>query len=137
MKKHERVVKRCPTSRTKGSFRDECDINVIMRRFQRSGGRLGDLPNSQGNGSYGDFSELPDYQTALATVIAAEANFEALPSIVRKRFNNDPGELLDFLSDEGNREEAVKLGLVSGVERGKAPPSPETGELAPFESPNS
>jgi len=35
----------------------------------------------------------------------------ALPSDVRKRFSNDPAELIDFLADKKNDEEAIKLGL--------------------------
>ena len=36
-----------------------------------------------------------------------------LPADLRKRFSNDPGQLLSFLENEDNRAEAIKLGLVN------------------------
>jgi hypothetical protein len=45
-------------------------------------------------------------------VRAAEEAFMAMPASVRSRFHNDAGELVNFVSDGRNREEAVKLGLV-------------------------
>ena len=41
----------------------------------------------------------------------AQQSFESLPSELRGRFENDPAKLIDFLSDERNNAEAVKLGL--------------------------
>ena len=62
------------------------------------------------------------FRQAQETVIAAAEAFAALPSRVRQRFNNDPAELLEFLADESNREEAVFLGLIE---------KPEPQESAP------
>ena len=50
-------------------------------------------------------------------------SFEKLDVNVRKRFENNPQKLLDFLKDDDNRDEAIKLGL---VER-KDPAHPEKG----------
>ena len=44
--------------------------------------------------------------------------FMSLDAEVRKRFGNDPAQLLDFLADNKNYDEAKKLGLVDV----KAPP---------------
>jgi phage internal scaffolding protein len=88
--------------------RDECDINTIVRRF----GLTGELPNGVSAPQYGDFTEATDYHTALNAVRAADAAFMQLPADVRIRFNNDPGALVDFVSDDQNRAEAEKLGLV-------------------------
>lgn len=41
----------------------------------------------------------------------AENSFNMLPSEIRNRFQNDPGQLIGYLSDEKNNEEAYKLGL--------------------------
>jgi len=70
-------------------------------------------------GSYGDFTSVQDYQLSLNQVMAAQESFEALPSHIRARFQNNPGALLAFLEDPTNQEEAVKLGLVN------APPPPQ------------
>lgn len=90
------------------SAADECDINLIIERANR-----GILPAvNQRAPQFGDFSEVPDYQTAYNAVVAAQAEFEALPARVRERFGNDPAKLLSFLADPANREEAEILGLV-------------------------
>lgn len=98
---------------TQGQFKQECDINHIMRRYKQSGA----LPRFKRGGVYGDFSELGDYMESLEKVQAAQEAFAALPSEVRARFRNDPGELVAFVADEKNRDEAVKLGLVEDKEQ--------------------
>ena len=94
-------------------FKDECDINNILRQFNITGL----LPESPLSPRYGDFSGIGDYHTALNRVIAAQDEFEALPAQIRARFNNDPSELIEFLEDDKNRPEAEILGL---VEKGAA-----------------
>lgn len=87
---------------------EESDINTIVRRF----GLTGQLPSEVRAPQYGDFTEVTDYQTALNAVIAANDAFAQMPADVRARFDNDPGKFVDFCSDEANREEAKKLGLL-------------------------
>ena len=89
-------------------FKDECDINNILRQFNITGL----LPESPLSPRYGDFSGITDYHTALNAVISAESEFERLPAQIRARFDNDPEQLINFISDENNRAEAEKLGLV-------------------------
>ena len=89
-------------------FKDECDINNILRQFNITGL----LPESTLSPRYGDFSGITDYHTALNAVISAESEFERLPAQIRARFDNDPEQLINFISDENNRAEAEKLGLV-------------------------
>ena len=88
--------------------KDECDINTIVRRF----GLTGELPSNVRAPQYGDFTSATDYHTAMNAVIAANESFMQLPADVRMRFNNDAGSFVDFCSDESNRAEAEKLGLV-------------------------
>jgi phage internal scaffolding protein len=95
-------------SLTQQHFKDETDINNILRQFNITGL----LPESPLSARYGDFTGIVDYQSALNAVIAAESEFEALPAELRARFQNDPANLLNFLEDENNRPEAEKLGLV-------------------------
>lgn len=90
--------------------REETDINTIVRRF----GLTGELPNNVRVPRYGDFTAVSDYQTAMNMVMEANEAFMQLPADVRSRFNNDPGALVDFMSDDSNRAEAEKLGLVVG-----------------------
>jgi len=95
-------------SRTKQSFAEEADINTIVRRFNLSG----QLPENVRVPQYLDFLEVVDYHTAMLQIRSAEEAFMQLPAHVRARFHNNAGELVDFVSDEKNREEAIKLGIV-------------------------
>jgi len=94
-------------------FKDECDINQIMARYQRTG-VLSDVPGSS-RPMFGDFSNVSDYQSAQNAIVDVHDSFMSLPSSVRARFNNDPGYLLDFLAKVENRDEAISLGLVNPV----------------------
>jgi len=89
-------------------FKDETDINNILRQFNITGL----LPEAPLSPRYGDFTGIVDYHTALNAVIAAEDGFMELPAEMRARFQNDPENLINFLNDESNRDEAIKLGLV-------------------------
>lgn len=103
-------------SMTQQHFRDECDINNIIARYEQTGVLTDPLQPAR-NFEFGDYSAVQDYQDSLNFVIAAREMFDALPSKVRERFNYDPARLLQFLGDESNRDEAIRLGLVD-------PPSP-------------
>jgi len=91
-------------------MKDECDINVLVERF----GVTGVMPVSPIEPSYGDFSGVGDYHTALNKIRAADEAFMALPAKVRARFENDPNALLQFLQNEENRDEAIQIGLIDG-----------------------
>lgn len=109
-------------TRTKQSFKAECDINNIMTKYAKTG-VLEHTRNVQG--AYGDFSNVPDFQEAQNRIIQAQEAFMALPAAIRKRFDNDPGQLMDFVNDPDNLEEAVKLGLAQEPEKPSQPdPSP-------------
>jgi phage internal scaffolding protein len=89
-------------------FKDECDINNILRQFNITGL----LPEAPLSPRYGDFTGIGDYHTALNQVIAAEDEFMSLPATIRARFGNDPALLIEFLDQPENVDEAVKLGLI-------------------------
>jgi len=91
-------------------MKDECDINVIVERF----GVTGSMPVKAIEPSYGDFSGVSDYHTALNKIKAADAEFMALPAKLRAKFDHDPNALLNFLENEANRDEAIELGLIDG-----------------------
>ncbi len=116
-------------SRTKQSFRDECDINNILRQFNVTG----QLPVGSVQPQYGDFSGITDYQSALNAVMAAQDSFLALPAKLRARFDNDPALFVEFASDEANRDELKALGLLR-QEAAQAvvssPSEPDLGEPA-------
>lgn len=109
--------------RTKQSFKDECDINIIMARYEQSGV----LEHINQNGPrYLDVSAF-DYQDAMLTVAAANSLFEELPARLRDKFGNDPAQLLAFVHDPKNLDESVKMGFIDPT---KLPPPKESPKPA-------
>lgn len=126
-------------SMTDQSFADDCDINTIVQRFLKTG-EVTHLNNFQGK--YADVSEIKDLAESMVQVQYAKEAFMSLPSRIRNRFNNDPVELIDFLADSKNKDEAIQLGLIESPEeiipikdKPKKDPEPKTEPTAtPSES---
>jgi len=98
-------------TRTQQQFAEECDINVIVKNFSRTGL----LPQRTAVPLPADFHEIFDFQTAQNVLYQAKQAFLELPASVRKRFAHDPAEFVAFVADPKNGDELVKMGL--GVER--------------------
>lgn len=96
----------------KQEFRDETDINTILRRFNVSG----ELPSGVRMPSFGDFTDVHDFQSAANAIAVAREAFDEMPADVRRRFNNDPQEFVAFCDDDANLAEARKLGLIPAEE---------------------
>ncbi|ALS03679.1 VP3 [Gokushovirus WZ-2015a] len=118
-------------SRTRQEFAAECDINVLMQKFEATG-VVSHVNERQP--MYLDLSEgLPDLREALDIVREATETFMSLPARVRARFDNDPVKFVDFAGDPKNVGELVEWGLADKVEIppptkvevvNPAPPSP-------------
>lgn len=93
-------------SMTDQSFKEQADANSVIKKYAKTG--IWPQPRQ---GQYQDLSEIPDLLQALQTVTQAQQSFEALPSEIRKRFGNSPTNLVEFLQDSQNDEEAIKLNL--------------------------
>lgn len=113
----------CPEpTRAQQQFKDEVDINTIARNF----GITGRLPENVRMPSFGDFSDVDDYQSALNAARRASHSFMQMSAEVRARFQNDPQRFLAFCSDSSNRDEAIKMGLIpSPPVSAQVPPPPE------------
>lgn len=99
----------CPDeSLTQQQFVEEADINYIANRFIKTG----ELPLVPQMPTAGDFEGIFDFQSAMNTITQAKREFMALPAKMRSRFNNDPAELIAFIEDTDNRDEAIRLGLI-------------------------
>lgn len=96
-------------SMTKQSEAAACDINLIMKRYEKSG-VISHLNRYQG--SYEDVSSGISYQEARNQVIRADAAFMSLPAHIRTRFMNDPGKFLEAVSDPSRHAELVELGIL-------------------------
>lgn len=95
-------------SMTQQSFKEECDINEIVRRF----GLTGQLPENFKAPVSGDFTGITDFQSAMNAVIEAQDQFDSLPAVIRAEFKNDPQSLMSFVADDANRDRAIELGLI-------------------------
>ncbi len=93
--------------RTKQSFKDECDINNIMAKYQKTGA----IAHLNTHGAEYGFATSQDFASAMRTITIAQDMFDGLPSSIRNRFANDPGQFLDFVQDADNKKEGQDLGL--------------------------
>lgn len=105
-------------TRTQQQFKDDVNVNNIMKRYKKTG-QITHLSGRQGQ--YMNLTSAPDYFEAMQKIATANSAFLTLPSEVRRRFGNDPALLLEFIHDERNYDEGVKLGI---FERKKVPPQP-------------
>lgn len=124
-------------SLTRTEFAEECDINVLMARYEKTG----ILPtNMNGNvPQFLDVTEIPDYRTTLDMLNDASAAFMALPATVRREFDNDPLQFVEFARDPENLPQMRTWGLappeaappepmrVEVVNPAPPPPEPATG----------
>lgn len=96
-------------SLTEQAHKDECDINVLMARYEK----VGAVPRgADGQMFYGDFTNIGDFQSAQNAVIEAEHSFMQLPAKIRSRFDNDPQKLLQALADPSMRDDLTRLGVL-------------------------
>lgn len=121
-----------PKSRVKQEFREECDINNIIKQYKLTG-QIQHINAQAKQGSYEDLPDPIDYQESLNAVAQATASFATLPSKVRERFGNNPQSFLHFMNDPKNTEEMISLGL---AKRLPTPPSePSTPPPVKAETP--
>lgn len=95
-------------SKTEQHHKNEVNINQIVARYRKTG----IMPRVPQGARYGDFTQVNDYHQAVQAVRDVETAFMSLPSSLRKRFENDPGQLVQFLDNPENRAEAEELGLL-------------------------
>lgn len=100
------------SSLTKQAMKAECDINGIMKRFEKTG-VVTHLAQRQAY--FADLSAVPDFATAIDVVRKAEEMFASLPARVRKEFNNDAATYVQFCSDPKNLDRMRELGIAEPV----------------------
>ena len=103
-------------SLAKQSFQKECDINNIMRKFEKTG----QIPHlNTHTGGYGHYIGFEDYHTSLNKILAADEAFASLPAHVRTKFQNDPAQFLEFAQNPQNLPQMREMGLAL-----EGPPEP-------------
>ncbi len=84
--------------RTKQSFKNQTDINKILKRAQKTG-TLSHLAKYQG--AYGDFASF-DFMEAQNQIARGNTIFAELPSEIRNEFDQSPAKFLHFVNDPAN-----------------------------------
>lgn len=107
-------------SRTKQMFRDGTRIDNVLKKYATAGVDSAMAPwlfaQGMATAPFG-VDQGKDYHAQLSAVTAVRQYFESLPAKLRARFGNDPAQFVAFVSDDRNREEAEKLGLVKAPEK--------------------
>lgn len=104
--------------RTVASQQKSTDINQLLKHYAKTGTFTHvsrEIP------TYGDFSNTTDYLAVQLQVKEVENLFMECSAKVRARFNHQPSEMLDFLADPANEQEAIDLGLAEGVPSPREP----------------
>lgn len=94
---------------TDQSYKKMCDINLIMKQYQKTGM----LPHFKKNEPiFADVSDIPSLEEAHEIVNDAKELFLELPAEVRKAMDHDPAKLESFIADEKNHDLLVKHGIM-------------------------
>lgn len=126
---HSRVQLSFPKpSRTQQNMRDECNINLIMKKYEKS--KVLDHLNEH-QGDYGDYINYDDYHTSMNRVLEARDTFMTIPASIRSEFQNDPSVFLQFAQDPKNVDRMVELGLARATPQDPAKASPEKKAATP------
>ena len=107
----ERVKSPKGKQKAQQQFKEDADINSIMRKFQKTGA-IDHVAMHQPN--YGLVGPQ-DLHTAMNIVAGANTMFEELPSTLREKFADASG-FLEFVQDPNNDVEARELGLALAPE---------------------
>lgn len=117
MRERKRVALEFPKDREQSrsrclkQFAKEADVNNVMKRFEQTGFLTDPLAVSERKPLFGDFSNI-DFMSIRSTVADANLRFSYLKADVRAKFHNDVAELVKFISDPANADEARTLGLL-------------------------
>ena len=109
------------TSRTKQAFKDQCDINKILKKSQIRGSisHLLKYPEPV----YGEFDGEFGLLEATEKIAKANEIFNDLPSEIRNEFNNDALAFVKFAGDPLNNDKLRDL-LPAIAEPGSYFPNP-------------
>ncbi len=90
--------------RTKQCHADECDINKIMARFDKTG-TISHLAKFEG--VYADFSDF-DFHEQTNMLTRGREIFDELPAELRSEFHQSPAAFFAYVNDPANAKELRK-----------------------------
>lgn len=102
-------VDRDAPSMTQQHFKEKCDINNIMAKYQKTG-VVDHVAKFQPE--YG-FIDGATFTENMMQIAKAQNMFNELPSRAREYFGNDPAKFLDFVDemDDSHLETMMEIGL--------------------------
>lgn len=120
-------------SLTEQNHARECDINVIMAKYAKTGviDHVNDFQAQYGDASSVDFTE------AMQLVANAQSMFQELPARARAHFDHDPAQFLHYMEslEEGDDAAGALLSELGLAEPGFVPKPPEDPREEPTEAP--
>lgn len=114
-------------SLTRQEFADECDINNLMEKYEKTGIISHINPRTP---QYLNLDGFPDLQTAHQIIQDATREFMALPASTRASFNNDPMAFVKFAENPENIAKMREWGLAPPAKSSEA----STSDAAPAPS---
>lgn len=128
---HPRTDKPDPNFKVQQAPAAQADINHIAKTHMSGPGRMGLPIGNPAATRQPRFVDLPSqsYHDMCNVVVDAQNAFRSLPARVKARFGNDTYQLLRFLEDPANREEAIKLKLVESQEADFVAPMPDLSKM--------
>lgn len=88
-------------SLTRQEFAEDCDINSLMSKYEKTGIISHINPAAP---QYLDLYDMPDLQQAFDAIQNANQAFMSLPASVRREFDNDPVKFVAYAEDPANLE---------------------------------
>lgn len=105
-------------SKTRQDMQEECDVNALMARYDKAGV----WPNDNAaEPRYLDCSEVPDFRSAMDFMIEADKAFMSLPATVRREFDNNSADFVDYATDPANVGQMREWGLAPPEKTPDAP----------------
>lgn len=83
------------------------NANAIVKRI--AGGHTDQIKTTEGK--FYDASQSLSFQDAMNIVTKAEQTFDKLAPELRLQFDNDPVAFVNFMDNEENAEQQIKMGL--------------------------
>lgn len=94
-------------SLTDESYKDYCDISLMIERF-----KVNKIPPRTVDIAYGYSPTADDVTNAQILLAEVKSNFEALPSSIRDEFGNNVQNYLNYISDKSNLKDCYERGLI-------------------------
>lgn len=115
-------------------FKDECDINKIIAKYNKTG-ILQHVTKARA--MYGDFTQFAPFAENMDKVAKATQLFDDLPAELRNHFGNSIPGFFNFITQEKNRQQCIEWGIFDPPPKKEEPqaPTPPSAAQQPTQAP--